>query len=72
MSKAWEAQSKSLIDVQKKGGKLEKDIKNLLGWDSGRVIYDQARQYDIQIDNVYPSKEKPYEHSFSFTYKVCI
>ena len=59
MTKAWESQSKSLIEVQQKGGKLENEIKKILGWDDGRVIYDHFHKYDIQVDNVFPSKKSP-------------
>ncbi|MEY2914430.1 MAG: hypothetical protein RLZZ184_3739 [Cyanobacteriota bacterium] len=67
MNEAWSAQSASLIEVQKKGGNLEEKIKNILNWDSGRVIYDHINNYDIQIDNVYPSKKSP-EVVVSVTY----
>ena len=67
MNEAWSAQSASLIEVQKKGGKLEEKIKNILDCDSGRVIYDHINNYDIQIDNVYPSKKSP-EVVVSVTY----
>ena len=56
---AWEAQSKSLIEVQKKGGRLEKAVKESLGWDSGRVLYDVDNEYNLQMDNIYPNKEAP-------------
>jgi hypothetical protein len=59
MNIAWHAQSKSLIEVQIRGGKLEKEIKEVLGWDSGRVLYDATHGYDIQFDNVYPTKFNP-------------
>ena len=56
---AWEAQSKSLIEVQKKGGRLEKAVKESLGWDSGRGLYDVDNEYNLQMDNIYPNKEAP-------------
>lgn len=56
---AWEAQSESLIDVQKKGGKLEKEIKQILCWEHGRVKYDIERNYELQVDNVFPDKKNP-------------
>ena len=59
MSEAWESQSKSLIAVQIKGRELEKYIRDFLDWKTGRVIYDRIHGYDIQIDNIFPSKEDP-------------
>ena len=58
-TKAWQSQSKSLIEVQKKGGKLEKLVSEILNWDSGRIFYDKENNYDLQTDNVYPSKTNP-------------
>jgi len=59
MDKAWEAQSESLKDVQIKGGKLEKEIKKILNWDHGRVIYDKIHNYNLQVDNIFPNKTNP-------------
>lgn len=59
MDRAWQAQSESLIEVQKKGGKLEKEIELVLNWECGRLIYDHTHGYDIQIDNIYPKKGNP-------------
>ena len=56
---AWENQSKSLIEVQKKGGNLEKKVREILNWDSGRVIYDENNGYDLQIDSVFPNIKNP-------------
>ena len=59
MVEAWESQSKRLIEVQKKGGTLEKYIRDFLEWKNGRVIYDPLHDYDIQVDNLFPSVENP-------------
>jgi hypothetical protein len=67
MEEAWKAQSDSLIEVQKKGGRLEAEIKKILGWQYGRVSYDNERSYDLQVDNVYPNLESP-EVMASVTY----
>jgi len=56
---AWQAQSKSLIEVQKRGGNLEQEVKRLLQWSSGKMKYDHRHEYFIQVDNVYPSLENP-------------
>lgn len=56
---AWQAQSKSLIEVQKKGGNLEQEVKALLQWSSGKMEYDRKHNYFIQVDNAFPSLEKP-------------
>ncbi|UOQ53396.1 hypothetical protein [Hymenobacter cellulosivorans] len=64
---AWQAQSKRLKEVQIRGGSLEKEIKEILGWDSGRVVYHSHHGYDVQMDSIYPSKEAP-EVIVSVTY----
>ena len=56
---AWEKQSESLKEVQQKGGNLEKLVKEILGWGSGRVPYDHSHGYELQVDSVYPSKTAP-------------
>ena len=56
---AWEKQSESLKEVQQKGGNLEKLVKQVLQWDSGRVTYDSDREYKLQVDSVFPKKESP-------------
>ena len=56
---AWQAQSKSLIKVQQQGGDLEKKIKEMLGWEGGRLIYHKKLSYDVQVDSVYPDLENP-------------
>ena len=57
--KAWEKQSKSLVEVQKRGGGLEQNVQQILGWSSGRVIYDHSYNYRLQIDAVYPNIKSP-------------
>lgn len=64
---AWKAQSESLIEVQKKGGKLETEIRDFLGWTHGRVKYDLQYNYTFQVDNVYPCLTSP-EVMASVTY----
>jgi hypothetical protein len=59
MAKAWSAQSKSLVEVQKKGTKLEATIRQLLGWESGKIVYEPAFDYKVQVDSVFPSTKKP-------------
>lgn len=58
-ARAWQKQSDSLIKVQKRGTNLEGMIRSLLGWSGGRVVYDGARGYDLQVDAVFPSAESP-------------
>jgi len=57
--RAWEKQSESLIEVQKFGTQLEKKTRELLGWDSGRAIYDSEHDYKLQTDASWPSIEAP-------------
>ena len=64
---AWANQAASLVEVQRYGGSLEKEIRNLLDWDSGRVVYDADRQYKVQIDCAYPELGNP-EVIVSVTY----
>lgn len=66
-NKAWANQSDSLVAVQKTGGGLEKDVQKILGWKGGRIIYDHARGYDVQVDSAYPNVSKP-EIVMSVTY----
>ena len=56
---AWEKQSESLKEVQQKGGNLEKVVKEILQWESGRVVYDHNHAYELQVDSVFPSKTAP-------------
>jgi hypothetical protein len=57
--KAWDAQSKSLIEVQKKGSHLEKLVRGMLGWSSGRIVYEHDLGYKVQVDCAYPSLANP-------------
>lgn len=59
MSGAWANQAKSLVEVQKFGGDLEKKVSETLGWPGGRVVYDKERGYSVQADSVYPSAATP-------------
>lgn len=56
---AYYNQSVSLAKVQKIGPALEKEIKEKLSWDSGRLVYykneDKKISYDIQVDACYPT-----------------
>lgn len=56
---AWEAQSRSLIEVQKQGGDLEKLVGKILNWPSGKVCYEPKFGYKIQVDCAYPSIQLP-------------
>ena len=64
---AWKKQSESLKEVQKKGGNLESIVKNILQWESGRVVYDADHSYELQVDGVFPSRLAP-EAFASVTY----
>lgn len=65
--KAWSNQAASLVEVQQFGGNLERTVRNSLGWEGGRVVYDFLRKYRIQVDCIYPSVSKP-EVIVSVTY----
>ncbi|GEM_PF-4447894 len=65
--KAWGNQSKILVQVQKTGGDLEKQVAAILGWGDGRVVYDLKHKYTVQVDNVFPDVTKP-EVVLSVTY----
>lgn len=58
-NQAWQAQSTSLIRVQEEGGNLEKLVKEILGWESGEIIYDFAHKYKIQVDAAFPNINDP-------------
>jgi hypothetical protein len=64
---AWAKQSKSLVEVQKVGGSLQRNIRTLLGWNGGRLIYDALNGYSIEVDAVTPSASDP-EAIVSVTY----
>jgi len=66
-SKAWENQSASLVAVQQRGSGLEKEVKEVLGWNGGRVVYDREHNYCLQVDAVFPSQDSP-ETLVSVTY----
>jgi hypothetical protein len=57
--RAWQAASLSLKRVQQQGGALEKEIRALLNWPTGRIIYHDKLKYDVQVDCVYPSLKSP-------------
>jgi len=56
---AWSAQSKSLVEVQKRGGDLEAEVTDILGWEGGKMIYDFEHRYTVQVDAAYPSVHSP-------------
>lgn len=56
---AWQNQSKTLVEVQRYGSNLEREVRNLLDWDAGRVVYDKYNGYKIQVDCAWPSLENP-------------
>lgn len=56
---AWKKQSESLIEVQKQGTGLEKLVRSVLNWPSGKMVYDVDRGYRVQVDAVYPSLTSP-------------
>lgn len=56
---AWANQSKTLVEVQRYGSNLEREVRNLLDWDGGRVTYDQQRGYNVQIDCIWPTLVGP-------------
>lgn len=58
-ARAWEKQSQSLVEVQKRGTGLEQMVRQILGWEGGRVVYDRIRQYKLQTDAAYPSMASP-------------
>lgn len=68
---AYYNQSVSLAKVQKIGPALEKEIKEKLSWDSGRLVYykneEKEISYDIQVDACYPTIKNP-EVFVSVTY----
>jgi hypothetical protein len=59
VAEAWSKQSASLKKVQVAGGNLEKELKKVLGWPGGRVIYHAILGYDIQVDSVFPDLIAP-------------
>ena len=56
---AWQNQSKTLVEVQRYGSNLEREVRNLLDWDAGRVVYDKYNGYKIQVDCAWPSLGDP-------------
>lgn len=56
---AWAAQSATLVEVQRVGGELEEATREALGWTGGRLVYDQAHGYDLEVDAVCPSLSSP-------------
>lgn len=65
--KAWANQAASLVEVQRYGSNLERNVRDSIDWDGGRVIYDRQRAYKIQTDCVHPSLSAP-EAIVSVTY----
>lgn len=58
-SLAWQNQSKTLIEVQRYGSSLEREVRNILDWDAGRIVYDKFNGYKIQVDCAWPSLHDP-------------
>ena len=56
---AWQNQSKTLIEVQRYGSNLEREIRNILDWDGGRIKYDKLNGYKIQVDCAWPNLTEP-------------
>jgi hypothetical protein len=56
---AWEKQSASLVEVQKRGTGLEATVRKTLGWPNGRIVYDKPHGYKIQIDAAFPNTTAP-------------
>ena len=56
---AWQNQSKTLIEVQRYGSNLEREVRNILDWDAGRVTYDKENGYKIQVDCAWPTLTEP-------------
>lgn len=56
---AWKNQSKTLVEVQRYGSNLEREVRNILDWDAGRIIYDKANGYKIQVDCAWPTLSSP-------------
>lgn len=56
---AWQNQSKTLVEVQRYGSNLEREVRNILDWDAGRITYDKTNGYKIQVDCAWPSLTSP-------------
>lgn len=60
---AYESQGRTLREVQQYGPSLEGEIRQFLGWDTGKVVYfkDAVKRlrYEVQVDICYPSKFEP-------------
>lgn len=69
MNDSYKAQSISLKYVQKFGPQLEKTIKEVLDWESGRMTYyeNEGVKYDLQVDSCFPNVSSP-EVFVSVTY----
>jgi hypothetical protein len=59
MDQAWKNQAASLVEVQKLGGDLEKKVREILEWSTGKVIYDHDNNYKIQVDCAFPNIKNP-------------
>ena len=64
---AWTRQSASLGIVQQTSRQLEQAVRGMLGWKTGRITYDIANGYKIQVDAATPSLSSP-ESIVSITY----
>jgi hypothetical protein len=56
---AWSKQSASLVEVQKQGSGFESVVHGILGWPGGKVAYDPARSYMLQVDSVHIEAAHP-------------
>jgi hypothetical protein len=66
---AYSEQSQSLKYVQKFGPQLEKAVSRALGWNGGRIVYNNydGTPYDLQVDCCTPTLQDP-EVVVSVTY----
>jgi hypothetical protein len=56
---AWLNQSRTLQEVQRYGSNLEREVRNLLDWDGGRVPYSKEYGYKIQVDCTWQNLQNP-------------
>jgi len=64
---AWEAQARTLVEVQKLGSNLETEVCRVLNWKGGRIKYCKGRDYLLQVDACHPNTAAP-EVIVSVTY----
>ena len=56
---AWGKLSASLVRVQKQGTGLENEVRRVLEWSGGTVVYDNRHGYRVQVDAAFPDTAKP-------------